>query len=482
MKKPAVVVALALVSLLGVTACSKPHSANGAAADGGKFRDAPDLGGVKSEYVEVEGVGATRAAAVDDALRLAIKQVNGVVVDASEAQANIATAITTSEGDVDIKAVSFAQAVATQSHGLISNFKIIKETNESAAFMGLRGAQKSHPSWRIRIGANIAKYQASAEANRPRLIVAQPRTAGANFDFGDTSKPSSEVQAAVRSRLNDALTQTNRFAVLDREFTGEIQQEMDLVSSGAVNKADTARLGQQLAADLIVIPTIERMEYNRHARQLRLADRELVSYSGGARITFRVINATTGQIVMSDSFSTDFPTTRPTTLGATVDAAGATDHAMAAMTQQFVSKLLLKTFPVSVISLNGQDVVLSQGGAAVRQGARYRAVILGDALSDPQTGQSLGRTEHDFGTIQITRSENNAAYGVIEGGRSLPAGQFKPGLIEIREEIATSPVVVAAAAAPPASATTGPVAATKPAKPAAKPRHKPSGQAEDQNW
>jgi hypothetical protein len=127
------------------------------------------------------------------------------------------------------------------------------------------------------------------------------------------------------------------------------------------------------------------------------------------------------------------------------------------MTQQFISKLLQKTFPVSVISLSGSDVVLSQGGAAVRQGARYRAVLLGDTLTDPQTGQSLGRTERDFGTILVARSDPNTAYGVLEGGPSLAPGQFRPGLIELREEVAalpappSSPAESAAPRSPPAA-------------------------------
>jgi len=457
-----IAVALALTALLAFGGCSKPAGQGAASGAAEKVRQAPDLGGVEKQYVEVEGVGATRAAAVDDALRLAIKQVNGLAIDASEANLNIATSVATSDGDVDITAASFASAVATQSHGVISDFKVLQDKKEGGAFLGIGNKASNGVTWRVRIGANIAKYKPSADANRPRIIVVEPRTNATSFEFGNEARSADAVKASIRSRLTSALTQTNRFAVLDREFNDEIQKEMDLVGSGAVNKEDTARLGQMLAADLLVIPTIERMEYVRHARALRLSDRELVSYSGGARISFRVVNATTGQMIMSDTFTTEFPTTQPTTLGASVDADGAAETAMTGMTQQFISKLLQKTFPVSVISLSGSDVVLSQGGAAVRQGARYRAVLLGDTLTDPQTGQSLGRTERDFGTILVARSDPNTAYGVLEGGPSLAAGQFRPGLIELREEVS---------ALPPQPSSPAASAATK-APPAAKPRQR----------
>jgi curli biogenesis system outer membrane secretion channel CsgG len=475
-----IAVAIALTALLALGGCSKP-AGQGSATSGAaeKVRQAPDLGGVEKQYVEVEGVGATRAAAVDDALRLAIKQVNGLAIDASEANLNIATSVATSNGDVDITAASFASAVATQSHGVISDFKILQEKKEGGSFLGIGGKTPDGTTWRVRIGASIAKYKPSADANRPRIIVVEPRTSATSFEFGSEARSADTVKASIRSRLTNALTQTNRFAVLDREFNDEIQNEMDLVGSGAVNKEDTARLGQMLAADLLVIPTIERMEYVRHARALRLADRELVSYSGGARISFRVVNATTGQMILSDTFMTEFPTTQPTTLGASVDADGAAEKALAGMTQQFISKLLQKTFPVSVISLSGSQVVLSQGGAAVRQGTRYRAVLLGDALTDPQTGQSLGRAERDFGTILVARSDPNAAYGVLEGAPSLAPSQFRPGLIELREEVG------APSAQPPSSAES---AVAKP-PPAAKARQRTaaasspqSAPAKDKDW
>ncbi|WP_373401759.1 CsgG/HfaB family protein, partial [Klebsiella pneumoniae] len=99
---------------------------------------------------------------------------------------------------------------------------------------------------------------------------------------------------AIRARLSDTLTQTQRFIVLDREFGDELQAEIDHINSGNVRLQDTARVGQQLATDLILIPTIERFEYPRSVRNLRMSDRQVTSYSGGGRITLRLVNATTG--------------------------------------------------------------------------------------------------------------------------------------------------------------------------------------------
>jgi hypothetical protein len=93
-------------------------------------------------------------------------------------------------------------------------------------------------------------------------------------------------------------------------------------------------------------------------------------------------------------------------------------------------------------------VVLSQGGSAVKPGASYRAVLLGEALRDPQTGQDLGRSEQDLGLIQVTRSEPDFAYGVLSG--PLPQGvAFRPGIIEIRNEVTVAQGPITAAPSQP---------------------------------
>ncbi|NDC59710.1 MAG: hypothetical protein EBZ50_12990, partial [Alphaproteobacteria bacterium] len=414
-----------------------------------KVREAPDFGGVVKEYVEVDGVGPTRGAAVDDALRLAVKQVNGVAIDASESNSQFSASIATSLGDLDIASASYAQEVATRSKGLISDFKVISESKETQG-LPLPG-KKPDVIYKVRIGANIQKFRPGESANRPRVVIALPRTAGDSFDLGGQAEPSSEVAADVRRRIAEALTGSNRFAVLDREFTSEIESELDLIGSGAVASRDTVRLGEALAADLIVIPVVERYEYKRIVRKLRMADRELVSYAGGARFSFRVVNSTTRQIVLTQSYTTEFPTTQPTTLGASVDVDGATSAALRDITGRFVSDLLARTFPVAVISMDGPNVVLSQGEGIVRPNARYRAVLLGAPLVDPQTGQSLGRAESEFGTVLVTRISATAAYGVHEGP-SLSA-PFKPGIIELRQELPAALPPVASTNVEPARTT-----------------------------
>src|SRR5260370_40518183 len=54
----------------------------------------------------------------------------------------------------------------------------------------------------------------------------------------------------LRQRISDALVQTGRFAVLDREFSPEIEQELAIIATGQAPRAELAKLSQAASADL----------------------------------------------------------------------------------------------------------------------------------------------------------------------------------------------------------------------------------------
>lgn len=301
--------------------------------------------------------------------------------------------------------------------------------------------QKMHSYWKVRVRVDVAQYRAPEEQGRPKIVVAMPKTSTAGYPVGDAQANSLVVASAVRGRLSDILTQTKRFIVLDREFGSEMQAEIDHINSGNVRVQDSARLGQQLATDLILIPTIERFEYVRSVRKLRMADRELVSYSGGGRITLRLLNAATGEVVMSDTFEHKLASADPSTLPRVVDGPGMVAEMMDSLAGQIGGAVVAEIFPVTVVSMTGDQVVLSQGGESVQSGQHWLAVLLGDELKDPQTGRSLGRHEIPLGTIRVDRVSAQTSYGtLIDGADSLAGKPFHPGGIVLRHKVTTKVV------------------------------------------
>lgn len=474
------------------------------------LRAKPDYGGVASEHVETTATGPTLEAAVDNAIRLAVEQVNGKVVAGGTAQASLAAQLSANDQHLDVQSAAYAQWLSTRTAGVVTNFRVLSQqqverplstdeqslkatqgeswnkgkvnasaegdasararsgdasasagVHEQAAMSGEwdqhQGAQsvdyqRKHTEyaheWSVKVAADIAKYREAPGAKLTRVVIALPRFKQATYRVGDSSIAAQDVAGQVRTELTNALTQTHRFTVLDRDANAEIGQEIELIQSGNAKPADAARLGQQLATDLIVIPTIERFEYLRHERQLRMADRALVSYSGGGSLSFRVVNATTGQIVLSQSFDYVLPDTAPTTLGTSADGPRLASVMMEDLDHRIVAAITQSTFPLSVIQVEGRNLVINQGGQAVTEGKTYRAVTLGKEVIDPQSGLSLGPTESPCCTVIIDRVSQNLSYGHIVEDNVSPATPFVPGSMELREEVVGRPSAPIAKAAP----------------------------------
>lgn len=298
-------------------------------------------------------------------------------------------------------------------------------------------SRKMHTYWKVRVRADIAQYRAPEETGRPKIVVALTKTLVQKYPVGDSNVSADEVARAVRSRLSDILTQTKRFIVLDREFGTDIQAEIERINSGNVRPQDAARIGQQMATDLILIPTIEHFQYPKEVRKLRMADRELISYSGGGRITLRLLNATTGEIVMSDSFEHKLASADPSTMPRIIDGKSMAAEMMDKLSSQIGGAIVAEIFPVSVVALNGDQVVLSQGGESLEAGQYWQAVYLGEELKDPQTGRSLGRSELPIGTIRIDRVASQTSYGTLENSTAdFGSKPFVAGSIELRKQLA----------------------------------------------
>jgi curli biogenesis system outer membrane secretion channel CsgG len=505
------------------------------------LRTAPDFGGNSKVSRESEGVGSTPELAVLAALQSAVAQVNGVRV-AGQMQSVRSSLHLHVDGEhvIDSRSSEFTQQMVAASQGAVLGYEILSQDeisqideeitarvrasdagysySASASARGSarasaeasmgdaaasasaeedykfsdkvnaeRGAQSYESDmnrrsmrsyWKVRVRADIAQYRAPDEQGRPKIVVALPRVSASSYAVGDGHVAADEVAQAIRSRLSDTLTQTNRFIVLDREFSEELQSEIDHINSGNVRLQDSARLGQQLATDLILIPSIEQFSYPRHVRQLRMSDRQLVSYSGGGRISLRLLNANTGQVVMSDSFEHRLAATGPSTLPRAVNGRGMAEAMMDSLSGQIGTAIVTGIFPISVVSLNGDQVVLSQGGQSLQPGQRWQAVRLGEELADPQTGRSLGRDERPCCTIRIDRVAAQTSYGTIEDGVDIGV-DFVPGAIELRKQ---APALSSARASAASGGGVSKPARASATPASARPAAAPAAEEPDPNW
>lgn len=396
-----------------------------------------DVGRTTTQPARAPGAGKSLADAVNDAIRTAILQVNGTAVDLSSQQFRFALDAATPYSDVNIRATGFADVVQQRSRGAITGFKL-----ESAEGPDAKGQYK------VWIEAQVAKYNPpEGESRKLKLVVAPLRFDVASFSVGGRSVPAEQVAAEIRNRVLESLAQSGRFAVLDREFDAEVQQELDLVEAGQSPNSQFGKLGQAFSADLVWVGRIRSLGYVRHARELRATDRTLVSYSGGWAVSQKLVNVATRQVMLANSLQDQLPATAPTTLGTAVDADKTLSTMVSGIAQQVVSSIMSTSFPVSIVSRDGHAVVLSQGANAMKVGGRYQVVALGAELKDPQTGQSLGRTEGPCCEVVIDRVTPTLSYGHLESV-AIAIDQVPPGGLLVREAVASRSAVAPASRAP----------------------------------
>jgi hypothetical protein len=207
-----------------------------------------------------------------------------------------------------------------------------------------------------------------------------------------------------------------------------------MIQSGEAPRAETGKLGQAITADVIWVGTINTIAYNRHARQLRTSDRELVSYSGGWGVSQKLVNVATKQVMISDTLQGEAPSVEATTMGSGINSSQVLQGMQNDIVSEVVSSILSHTFPITVVSIDGNTVVLSQGGKSVKVGNRYSMVLMGKEIKDPQTGESLGRVESPCCEVIIDKVANKLTYGHLENVTVSLDGIPEAGL-QLREQI-----------------------------------------------
>ena len=440
------------------------------AAAGPNLTAQPDVGKIEQIPVTATGMGVTPGAAINDALKSAVMQVNGSTVQATSGSLQTFSKVTAEldielNGNADhLKASStvqgshFAEQIISKSQGVVSAFKVVKLTPPAG-----KGELFSAD-----ISATIAKFKAPADSGKIKIVVAPLRSDKSSFDIGGRAVPAEVVLGQLRQQLIDALSQSGRFTVLDRQFEGEMENELDMITSGKAANQEFAKLGQALTADLIYVGIVNELGYTRHARQLRTSERELVSYSGGWSVSHRMINLATRQILQSGTIDGKAPPVAPTTMGSGINADAVLQDMRTEIARRSAAAILLQTFPISVVQRDGVNVVLSQGGSSVVQGARYKLYLQGSEIKDPQTGLSLGNLESACCNVLVTRVTPKLSYGTLEAV-AIKLDNVVSGSLQVKEMLTGEVAAAPAAAAPSSDPQAAAVVETAGVKPEGKP-------------
>jgi curli biogenesis system outer membrane secretion channel CsgG len=345
-------------------------------------------GAIDTVDFRVEGTGLTYNEAVNEALTEAISQNSGRSVETATELQRISHSTATESSSTATISDTLAQQIKTATKGEVLSYTVLAKEKDQTGL------------WTVKLSVTLAKFQRSPQADRLRIAVAGFRPGKAGADFAQL------VTAASKS----ALVQTRKFAVLDRDWEKESDVEEALLSNKPVPREERSRLGQRLGADFVLVGTITDL----WVEDNNAPSARLLSIKAKSVVEFRLIDFATGQVKVAKVLNVGL--NQAQMWAADRSGQGTTRLvALAARIGNQLSEVITDTaYPITIVAASpGQEVILNQGGDRLKTGARFAVYELGEMLTDPQTGESLGKAEKMVGVIEITRSLPKMSYAKI---------------------------------------------------------------------
>jgi curli biogenesis system outer membrane secretion channel CsgG len=334
-------------------------------------------------HIDAEGVGATREMAVTKALVSAIEQATGVAIDVAQLSATKTESIATQTSYETKMDAGIQEEISRKAGGTIRSYRI---TSITPAAEGGFVAE---------VGIEIEVFRAKGLGNESRR-----RIAVAPFDDGGTRG----LGLRLRDSLLAYLAQSRRFAVVDRANDQVYAREMALVTGPDAAPSERARAGQVIGADYIVTGKLNVVASRTTEQVIELTgERVQHTTAGSAAADFQVIEIATRQIKWAGRV----------TLASEADAS--------LIAARIGAEIMQAIYPLRLIKFDDpQALVVNEGGMGLKPGQRLREMLLGEALVDPYTHESLGQTEQEIGTIEISDVQPKVSYARLVSGH-LPA-------------------------------------------------------------
>ena len=363
--------------------------------------------------VTATGNGGDPGEALLDALEGAIAQVGGQRLSSST---SLTIAESTRNGNTQMSE-DFRQKVEKATRGVIKSYSVLES-----------GTTPSSGRAFVRIKAVVPTYKQSEQLKRMKLALAPIAVAQSLAGQPGAREFAEGVSAATEAYL----TQSRKFAMIDRRFTDASGREMARVHTRYAPIEETVKVGMRVGADYLVLAHVKAFDVQEQAER-RVTGRTVTRLRAEIGIDLRVLDVATGQIKFAHSYV--HPGRLP---------AGMTLTQLSAEIGANLGQLInTAIYPLAVVAASGDQLTLNQGGDTVQVGRVYRIVSQGKALVDPYTRESLGQEEAEVARAEVTAVTDRTATAKLVAGR-VPEGS-KPGALLARlvPDDATGPLTAA---------------------------------------
>ncbi len=249
------------------------------------------------------------------------------------------------------------------------------------------------------------------------------------------------IGTGMADQLADALIQSGKFVVIERQTLEDVVAEQDIAASGRAAVSETARTGNIIPAQILIKGTVSEFEAEtqKGGTGISVSGISLGSSKSQAHVAviLRIIDSTSGQVIDSvrvegeasakgikigiDKGGIDLGTEsfKKTPLGKATQIA--IDKAVVALSDR-LEKI---PFEGRIVKLEGDTVFTNIGSRnEVTEGNIFNVLAEGEALTDPVTGERLGAERTQLGTIKINSIEEKYSKATTQSGQGFDRGMI----------------------------------------------------------
>ena len=334
--------------------------------------------------VSVTGVGFNSKDAIKDGLLQAISQVNGIQMS-SQTTSAMASFETVKDGNESFASSSaFQEKIKQSTKGVIQSWSL-----------GSTGKSESGEMFEANLTVNVSKLQLSSELKRMRFAIS-PVKISSNIQNNSKAK---NFSRAFSSNLESMLVKSNRFALLDRKNTKEIDDEINVIKGPNVRVEELAKIGNKVGADYILVTSL--IDIKDRTIKQKLMGETVSSKELGVELSLNIIDIATSQIIFSDNISL-------------TQGGGSLSQFAKTISDRMSRKITDTFFPAKLIDFQDNQLTVDQGTSFFDKKSQYNIILLGKRIIDQTTGNLRGRVEKVVGEASFNNGDSNQSRLKIE--------------------------------------------------------------------
>ena len=241
-------------------------------------------GGAEIVSVQSQGLGITQRDAVLDGVREAVSMVNGMAIASQTSLAELTTEVTTDTDSAFLMSSAFMEQVSTATSGIVEGYNILSSSEDANTGLVI-----------VELSVRVARYTASKQLDRLRMALGAMRIDNNVQDRAAAAEFAEDLQDGVI----DYLTQTRRFAMIDRQLMADTQAELNFVATANVPTRELARLGNQVGTDYLVVLELRDLFTTVSERKMATTNQVRRKTALTSEVGVRIIDVATSQIKFS---------------------------------------------------------------------------------------------------------------------------------------------------------------------------------------